>query len=123
MTLVVGLTGGIGSGKSTAAHMFADLGAPIIDTDAIAHDLVQPGSVALVEIAARFGESVLGADGALDRKRLRQLVFADPSKRIQLEGILHPLIRARVAEELKTITAPYCILVVPLLFESGWDDA
>ena len=86
---MVGLTGGIGSGKSTAAHQFAELGIPVIDTDEIAHTLVHPGRPALEQIATRFGPGVLAADGTLDRARLRQIVFADKDARKDLEAILH----------------------------------
>ncbi len=118
--MIIGLTGGIGSGKSAAAQAFADLGVPIIDTDRIAHDLTAPGSPVLQEIAALFGNAILLADGSLDRPGLRRRVFEDPSLRKQLEELLHPRIRERALELINRNTgAPYQILVVPLLFEAN----
>lgn len=124
--LTVGLTGGIASGKSTVARMFEALGAGIIDTDVIAREVVEPGEPALAEIRAAFGDDVIDADGRLDRRRLRDRVFADASARKQLERILHPRIRARVLERLadaareSTTAPPYVIVVVPLLVETGF---
>lgn len=123
MTYVIGLTGGIGSGKSTVAEIFRRLGATIIDTDAIAHELTEPGAAGLNAIVAAFGSEVLDAHGRLDRARLRRRVFADPAARRRLEAILHPLIRAEVARRLRVAEGPYVILVVPLLVETGgWRD-
>lgn len=116
--LVVGLTGGIGSGKSTVAQLFADLGAPIIDTDQLARDVVKPGTKALSEIAKHFGDNVISDDGSLNRKKCRQLVFEDNSKRLWLEQLLHPLIRAETQKQLKELQTPYCIVVIPLLAEN-----
>jgi len=120
--LVVALTGGIASGKSEAARAFAALGVPVIDTDRIARELVRPGSEALKEIRAAFGDAVLGPDGGLDRRALRARIFADPAARERLEAILHPRIRRAVEERLARIRAPYCVVVVPLLVEAGWTD-
>ncbi len=120
MNFVVGLTGGIGSGKSTVADHFAALGAGVVDADAIAHELTGAQGVAMPGIAAEFGQSVLRADGALDRAAMRQHVFFDPPAKSRLEAILHPLIRRE--SELRCRTAqgvPYVILAVPLLVESG----
>ncbi len=118
--LVIGLTGGIGSGKSTVAEQFAGLGAAVIDTDLISHQLTATGQPALAEIAAQLGPQYLQADGSLDRARLRALVFSDSSARKRLEAILHPRIREEVARMLQQPTAaPYHIIVVPLLFETG----
>lgn len=118
--MVVGLTGGIGSGKSEAARLFAALGVSVIDTDAIAHALTAAGQPALDKIVEVFGKEALGADGALNRAYLRQRVFSDSHARSQLEAILHPLIRSSVAEKLTdNATAPYQIVMVPLLFETG----
>lgn len=118
--LVIGLTGGIGSGKSTAAELFAKLGANIIDTDLISHQLTAAGQPALADITALFGQQYLLPDGSLDRARLRSLVFQQPTVRKQLEDLLHPRIREEVAEQLAhPTTAPYTIIVVPLLFETG----
>lgn len=120
--LRIGLTGGIGSGKSTVANLFAARGVPVIDTDAIAHELVEPGQPALAEIAARFGADLLDDAGRLDRARLRERVFADSRQRKQLEAILHPRIRAEMERRLARSDAPYALLVIPLLFEAGWQD-
>jgi dephospho-CoA kinase len=116
---VVGLTGGIGSGKSTVADNFAAQGVPVIDTDAIARDLTAPGGAALDAVRAAFGEAVMQADGTLDRAALRRRVFSDNTSRHRLEAILHPLIRQRVEQALATLTAPYALIVVPLLVETG----
>ena len=115
----VGLTGGIGSGKSTVADCFAAHGVPVIDTDAIARQLTVPGSAALKAIRAAFGKTVMQADGTLDRAGLRRLVFADAAARHQLEAILHPRIRQEVEQALATLAAPYAIIVIPLLVETG----
>jgi dephospho-CoA kinase len=119
--LRVGLTGGIGSGKSEAARQFARLGATVIDTDSIARELVEPGQSALAEIVDRFGTKVITSEGKLDRSRLRQQVFADPTQRRRLEAILHPRIRARALQLAKGADTPYCILVIPLLVETSAD--
>ena len=120
--LVIGLTGGIGSGKSSVSDRFAALGAPVIDTDLIAREIVAPGLPAHRQIRRSFGESVLLADGTLDRDSLRAMVFEDPAKRAELERILHPAIRREVSRRLGDLDAPYCIVVVPLLVESGFTD-
>ena len=120
MSFIVGLTGGIGSGKSTVAELFVQRGAALIDTDAIAHQLTAPNGAAMAAIAGAFGEPVLRADGGLDRAAMRRLVFSDHSARARLEAILHPLIRQE--SELRCAAAkgaPYLLLVVPLLIESG----
>lgn len=119
--LIVGLTGGIGSGKSAAATMFAELGAAVVDADAIAHELTAPGGLAIPAIRRGFGDALIGADGALDRAAMRRLVFADATAKARLEAILHPLIRAeseRRCEAGLAAGAPYAVLVVPLLVES-----
>lgn len=117
----VGLTGGIASGKSTVAAMFAENGVPVIDTDQIARSLVEPGEPALAEIVAEFGELVLTPARLLDRARLREIVFSDDIKRRRLESILHPRIRERTLEVAESAGGPYQIIVVPLLLESGFD--
>ncbi|MCG8581332.1 MAG: dephospho-CoA kinase [Bacteroidales bacterium] len=117
--LVVALTGGIGCGKSAVSNHLQTLGVPVIDADHLAHQLVQPGSPALVEIQNTFGESVIDNRGCLDRSALRNIVFDDPQQRKQLENILHPRINAAMKEWLKSQTAEYVILVIPLLFETG----
>lgn len=121
MSYVVGLTGGIGSGKSAAAHLFAQLGVTVVDTDAIAHALTAPKGAAMPALRAEFGDAVAGADGALDRAAMRALVFADPAARKRLEAILHPLIRAESERQLRERPAEpaYAILMVPLLVEAG----
>ena len=117
--LVIGLTGGIASGKSLAARRFAELGVPVLDADRIAHELVMPGSPALEEIGRAFGPEMLDARGALRRDRLRRLVFADPEARRRLEAILHPRIRAEMLARLRRLDAPYAVLMIPLLVETG----
>lgn len=119
MKLVVGLTGGIGSGKSLVAEKFAQLGAGIIDTDAIAHQLTQVNGMAIPVIRSAFGDNYLTADGALDRTKMRKLVFADEFARQRLESILHPMILEEVKRQLSTLqSCPYFIVVVPLLAEN-----
>ena len=123
MTYVVGLTGGIGSGKSRAADAFAALGVEVIDTDAIAHQLTAPGGAALGAIIEAFGPDAIDANGAMDRSRMRERVFRDPPARQRLEAILHPMIRIESQRRLAAATAPYVVLVVPLLVESpGYRD-
>jgi dephospho-CoA kinase len=119
VTFVVGLTGGIGSGKSAAAEHFARLGAAVVDTDAIAHELTRAGGAALPAVRAQFGEALIAPDGAMDRARMRALVFADPQARRRLEALLHPMIRAEAERRIAAASAPYVVLVVPLLVESG----
>jgi dephospho-CoA kinase len=116
---VVGLTGGIGSGKSAAADCFAAHGIAVIDTDAIARELTAPSGAALPALVAAFGSGILAADAAMDRARVRALVFADAEARKRLEGILHPLIRQVAGERCRLAASPYVILAVPLLVESG----
>lgn len=118
--LRVGLTGGIGSGKTTASDYFAQRGAAVIDTDRIARELVEPGQPALQEIVALFGAAVLDAGGRLKRETLREQVFADPAQRRRLEAVLHPRIRARADELAAAARAPYCIFVIPLLVETAY---
>ncbi|MEN3372946.1 dephospho-CoA kinase [Dechloromonas sp. ZS-1] len=116
---VVGLTGGIGSGKSTVADLFVAAGAGLVDTDAIAHELTAPDGAAMPAIAAAFGAAVLTPTGALDRAAMRQRVFADAGARQQLEAILHPMIRQLSDARCLAATTPYVVLAVPLLVESG----
>lgn len=115
--LRIGLTGGIGSGKSTVAEMFAELGAGVIDTDRIAHALTAPGGAGIAPIRAAFGNTVLAADGALERAAVRRLVFADSAARARLEAILHPMILAEAKRQLQAAHSAYVVLVVPLLAE------
>lgn len=120
--LRVALTGGIACGKSTVADLFAEYGVPIIDTDVIARQLVQPGEPALAEIRAAFGAEVFDTDGRLDRKSMRRVVFSDPSRRKKLESILHPKIRKAVVTQSETVNGPYQIIAVPLLIGSPIRD-
>jgi dephospho-CoA kinase len=120
--LRIGLTGGIGSGKSTVADLFRELSVPIVDADRISRQLVQPGTEAYAEIVNAFGQDMVGDDGSLDRRRLRERVFARPEEREHLESILHPRVRAAILDELAGLDVPYCIVVVPLLIESGMQD-
>lgn len=115
MALRIGLTGGIASGKSAVAGLFAARGVPITDTDVIAREVVEPGQPALAAIAREFGSGVLGADGRLDRRKLRDLVFSDEKRRKTLEGILHPAIRRVAEERVRAAGGAYQIVVVPLL--------
>ena len=116
--LKIGLTGGIGSGKSTAAEQFLKLGAPVIDADVIAREIVEPGKPAFEAVIAAFGDQIVGEDGRLDRKALRNIVFADPEQKSRLESILHPQIYTEILHQLEQITYPYCVVVIPLLAES-----
>ena len=122
--MVVGLTGGIGSGKSTLAELFAEQGIPVIDTDVIARELVAPGQPCLKEITEAFGDHLLGPGAALDRQRMRQEVFSEPDRRRRLEAILHPRIRAELQRRVAALPdgLPYCVVVIPLLVEAGWQD-
>jgi dephospho-CoA kinase len=119
MRFCVGLTGGIGSGKSVAAEMFAALGAAVVDADAIARELTAAGGAAMPAIRRVFGARFVGPDGALERARMRRLVFRDAAARRKLEAILHPRIRRRVRARIAAARAPYVIVVVPLLLETG----
>jgi dephospho-CoA kinase len=120
----VALTGGIASGKTTVANLFADLGVPLVDSDLIAREVVEPGQPALGAVVAAFGPDVLGTDGRLDRRRLREIIFADPAARVRLESILHPAIRAEMDRQSASAQGPYHLLVIPLLAEgSGRDRA
>jgi len=118
MSFVVGLTGGIGSGKSAAAAEFERLGASVVDTDAIAHELTQAGAPAIPAIRKLFGPEVMGVSGAMDRKKMRDRVFADPAAKKALEALLHPLIRDESRRRIERARGPYVIHVVPLLIES-----
>ncbi len=117
--LKIGLTGGIGSGKSAASARFADLGAEVIDTDRLSRELVEPGQPALREIIAAFGEGMLDTQGRLDRGLLRERVFGDAAARKRLEEILHPRILDAMLARAEDSTAPYVVFVIPLLFEAG----
>jgi len=118
---LIGLTGGIGSGKSTAAELLARAGAGVIDTDAIAHALTAPGGAAMRSLIGEFGPAIATKKGALDRAAMREMAFADPTVRRRLEAILHPMIHAEVDRQIAALapTFPYLVLVVPLLIETG----
>jgi len=117
--LVIGLTGGIGSGKSAVANAFAAASIDVTDTDALAHALTAPGERGYEEVLAAFGPDFRQTDGTIDRAALRRLVFADAAARARLEAILHPLIRSAARHEVAAWTSPYGVLVVPLLLERG----
>lgn len=116
---IVGLTGGIASGKSTVAHHFERLGIAVIDADQVAREVVEPGEPALAKLREIFGETIIDAKGRLDRARMRDIAFADPSLRRQLEAVMHPAIGQRMQEKLRAANSPYVILMVPLLVETG----
>jgi len=118
----VALTGGIASGKSTVAELFAALGVPVIDTDVIAREVVEPGQPALAAVVAAFGPGVLDAAGRIDRPRMRERIFADPDARRRLEAIMHPAIRAEMARQSLAAGGHYQVLVIPLLAEGGRRD-
>jgi len=123
MTFVVGLTGGIGSGKSSVAELFVQRGAGLVDTDQLAHALTAPKGAAIERLRDAFGPDFITPQGALDRTRMRALVFADPTARARLEAVLHPLIRAQAQCDVSACRAPYVLLAVPLLIESGsWHE-
>ncbi|HHW4401680.1 TPA: dephospho-CoA kinase [Aeromonas hydrophila] len=115
---VVAITGGIGSGKTTVANQFAELGIEVVDADVIAREVVEPGTPALAAIAAHFGSAVITPDGPLDRRRLRERVFTDPQAKGWLNALLHPLIRTEMQRQCAAARSPYCLLVVPLLVEN-----
>ena len=120
--LVIGLTGGIGSGKTEVSNRFAQHGVPVIDTDQLARELVEPGQPALLEIVKAFGPDCLDQQGRLRRDYLRERVFADPANRRQLEAILHPRIRTLLKARIADVTTSYCVVVIPLLIETGMVD-
>jgi dephospho-CoA kinase len=117
--LKIGLTGGIGSGKTTVARIFEQLKTPVLDADEIAHQLVAIGQPALAQIQQEFGTGVFNPDGSLNRKKLRELVFSDPKQKQKLEAILHPLVYQSIQAKLKQLNTPYCIICIPLLFETN----
>jgi dephospho-CoA kinase len=119
MVLRIGLTGGIGSGKTTACEIFTELGVSVIDADIIAHELVKPGMPALEEIIRVFGKEVISDDGTLDRKILRDKIFANNDDRKKLENILHPAVYKEISVQVENINSRYCIISIPLLLETG----
>lgn len=118
----VGLTGGIGSGKSLVSEIFADLGVPVIDADKIVHELISPQSPLLDDIVLLFGNEIVDDSGNIDRDRIRKLIFSDSESRKKLEAILHPHVFDIIVKEIKGISAPYCILSIPLLIETNAED-
>jgi len=116
--LRVGLTGGIGCGKSTVCELFAQLDVPIIDTDVIARQLVEPGQLALANLTENFGPAILNTDGTLNRAQLRELAFSDDLHKQQLDAIMHPLIYAELEHQAAGLITPYCIMAIPLLLET-----
>ena len=119
MTMVIGLTGGIGSGKTTVANVFAEYGIDLIDADIIARDVVAIGSVGLARITEKFGNRILLDDGNLDRSQLRTAIFSDPQLKNWLNQLLHPLIREKMLADIDRATSPYCLLIVPLMIENN----
>ncbi|PST93759.1 dephospho-CoA kinase [Photobacterium iliopiscarium] len=119
MTMVIGLTGGIGSGKTTVANVFAEYGIDLIDADIIARDVVAIGSVGLARITEKFGNRILLNDGNLDRSQLRTAIFSDPQLKNWLNQLLHPLIREKMLADIDRATSPYCLLIVPLMIENN----
>jgi dephospho-CoA kinase len=120
--LRIGLTGGIASGKSTVAQRFTELGVPVIDADVAARAVVAPGTPGLAKVLKRFGSGVVAENGELDRRTLRELIFRDPGSRLDLEAILHPLIRADMDQSAERASGPYIVMAIPLLVESGSSD-
>jgi dephospho-CoA kinase len=116
--LKVGLTGGIGCGKTTVSNLFTELNIPVIDADDIAHQLVVPGQPALLEIGSFFGNEIFNPDGSLNRQQLAELVFSNPKQKQTLEAILHPLVFTAMQEKIDQLNYPYCIISIPLLFET-----
>lgn len=119
MRYIVALTGGIGSGKSTVANAFADLGINVIDADIIARQVVEPGAPALHAIADHFGANMIAADGTLQRRALRERIFANPEEKNWLNALLHPLIQQETQHQIQRATSPYVLWVVPLLVENS----
>ncbi len=119
MTIVIGLTGGIGSGKTTVANVFAEYGIDLIDADIIAREVVAVGSVGLARITEKFGNSILLNNGNLDRSQLRTVIFSDPQHKEWLNQLLHPLIREKMLADIDRATSPYCLLIVPLMVENN----
>ena len=119
---ILGLTGGIGSGKSAISAMFEELGIQVVDADIVAREVVEPGSTGLKKITEHFGDEILTTDGSLDRAKLRAIIFADESQKQWLNNLLHPLIRESMLAQLQQATSQYVILVAPLLFENGLDQ-
>lgn len=121
--LAVGVTGGIGCGKTEVAKRFEKLGVPVIDADQITRELVEPGSAVLAAIIARFGDDMLSPEGELDRTKLRQIIFQDPKSRQDLEQLLHPRVKEEILRRIHVLSAhPYCLVVIPLMVETGMES-
>lgn len=120
--LKIGLTGGIGSGKTTVANLFAARGVPVIDADQIAHSMVEPGQPALGQIVEEFGQAIVAKDGGLNRDELRKIVFASQARKKRLEAILHPLVYETMRTRMANLAEAYCLLAIPLLLETGRED-
>ena len=120
--LKIGLTGGIGSGKSTVSGLFEALGIPVIDADVIARSLLEPGTEATRQVIRIFGNDIAANEQEIDRARLRERVFDNADARKKLESILHPIVHQKIRQQVEAITSPYCIVVIPLLFEAGHQD-
>lgn len=120
--MIVGLTGGIGSGKSTVANMFKDLGVPIINADAISRHIIDTDAEVLQKIINKFGQQYLTAEQTLDRRKLKKIIFSDPSSRIWLEQVLHPIITKEIARQAANTSTPYCVVEIPLLIEANLQD-
>ena len=119
--LIIGLTGGIGSGKTTVANEFAKLGISIVDADVIAREVVAVGSAGLAKLTQHFGEEILTSDGTLNRASLREIIFSNETERLWVNQLLHPMIRTQMLEQCQAAASPYALMVVPLLFENGLD--
>ncbi|MFA5983074.1 MAG: dephospho-CoA kinase [Methylococcaceae bacterium] len=120
--LKIGLTGGIGSGKTTVAKLFADYGSPVIDADLIAHQLVVPGQPALKLIQQAFGDGIINADHTLNRTKLGDIIFHDHAQKLKLEAILHPMIRQAITQQISQLSSPYCLIAIPLLIENQMEN-
>lgn len=121
--MIIGLTGGIGSGKTTVANMFIELGIEAVDADVVAREVVDVATPALNQIAEHFGDQVLHSNGSLNRAQLREIVFHSPEEKNWLNNLLHPLIREEMARQIAQCQSPYCLLIAPLLFENGLDKS
>ena len=121
INVVIGLTGGIGSGKTTVANIFADLGIELVDADIVAREVVAVGTEGLAKIAKHFGDDILSPDSSLNRAKLREHIFSEPDNLKWLNDLLHPIIRTEMFKQLDSTHSPYSILIAPLLFENGLD--
>lgn len=120
--MIVGLTGGIGSGKSTVGKLFARLGVPVISADEIAHELLTHNHAVYQAVSNRFGDSLLDTEQQIDRRKLRNMIFSNPAEKQWLEDLMHPLIKQEIIQHVKNFVYPYCVVEIPLLLEVGWQD-